>query len=222
MGLLDRGLSKLTLEAYQGDNREKKMGSLTAMYNPESVNLDYSATFNSTGGVNQHHEVSWYRSVNPPTLSLDLILDEQGPQQGGSVDAQLSNLRALCFTVNEKGDAPYLRITWGSMSWHGHGYFSGRLLNLTIAYTLFDRNARPLRATAKLVIRAQTSDEMEKIKALRPPAKQALRVPDKTSLPQMLAQATIAAGSSAYLATAYANDVDNLSGLTAGQTLLIE
>ncbi|HCF3047450.1 hypothetical protein U6010_11095 [Pseudomonas aeruginosa] len=220
MGLLERGLAKLTLEAYQGDNREKKIGSLVAMYNPESVNLDYVATYETASGVNQHHEVSWYRQVQPPMLSLDLILDARGPQGGQPVDQQLSNLRALCFTVGDKGEAPYLRVTWGSMSWHGHGYFAGRLQTLSIAYTLFDRDAKPLRATATLTLRAQTSDEMEKFKVLRGPSKQALRMPDKTSLPQLLAQATTLAGSAAYLTTAYANDADNLSGWVAGQTLI--
>lgn len=220
MGLLERGLAKLTLEAYQGDNQVKKIGSLTAMYNPESVNLDYEATYQTAAGVNQHHDVSWFRQVEPPTLSLALILDARGPQGGQPVDQQLSTLRALCFTVDENGEAPYLRVSWGSMSWHGHGFFSGRLTQLSIAYTLFDRNAKPLRATATLTLKGQTSDEMAKLSAMRAPGKQMLRMPDKTSLPQLLAQSTMVVGSVGYLATAYANDADNLSGWTPGQMLI--
>ncbi|BEM90360.1 hypothetical protein SME46J_48300 (plasmid) [Serratia marcescens] len=220
MGLLERGLAKLTLEAYQGDNQVKKIGSLTAMYNPESVNLDYGATYQTAAGVNQHHDVSWFRQVDPPTLSLALILDARGPQGGQPVDQQLSTLRALCFTVDENGEAPYLRVSWGSMSWHGHGFFSGRLTQLSIAYTLFDRNAKPLRATATLTLKGQTSDEMAKLSAMRAPGKQMLRMPDKTSLPQLLAQSTMVVGSVGYLATAYANDADNLSGWRPGQMLI--
>lgn len=220
MGLLERGLAKLTLEAYQGDNQVKKIGSLTVMYNPESINLDYGATYQTAAGVNQHHDVSWFRQVAPPTLSLALILDARGPQGGQPVDQQLSTLRALCFTVDENGEAPYLRVSWGSMSWHGHGFFSGRLTQLSIAYTLFDRNAKPLRATATLTLKGQTSDEMAKLSAMRAPGKQMLRMPDKTSLPQLLAQSTMVVGSVGYLATAYANDADNLSGWTPGQMLI--
>ncbi len=220
MGLLERGLAKLTLEAYQGDNQVKKIGLLTAMYNPESINLDYGATYQTAAGVNQHHDVSWFRQVDPPTLSLALILDARGPQGGQPVDQQLSTLRALCFTVDENGEAPYLRVSWGSMSWHGHGFFSGRLTQLSIAYTLFDRNAKPLRATATLTLKGQTSDEMAKLSAMRAPGKQMLRMPDKTSLPQLLAQSTMVVGSVGYLATAYANDADNLSGWTPGQMLI--
>jgi len=220
MGLLERGLAKLTLEAYQGDNQEKKVGAFTAMYNPESVNLDYTARYETAAGMNQHHDVSWFQQVLPPTLSLMLILDARGPQRGQPVDQQLSHLRALCFTVGERGEPPYLRVSWGSMSWHGHGYFSGRLINLAIAYTLFDRDAKPLRATATLTLRAQTSDEMARLKATRAPTKQVLQMPDKTSLPQLLAQSTAASGSAAYLATAYANDADNLSGWSPGQMLI--
>ncbi|MGJ3438314.1 hypothetical protein [Serratia sp. Je.1.23.a] len=220
MGLLERGLAKLTLDAYQGDNQEKHIGTFPAMYNPESVSLDYQADYKTAAGVNQYHEVSWYQQVQPPTLSLTLVLDSRGPQGGQPVDQQLSTLRRLCFTVGDKGEPPFLRVNWGSMSWHGHGYFSGRLTHLAIAYTLFDRNAKPLRATATLELRAQTSDEMAKIQAGRAPAKKILKILDKTSLPQLLAQSAVAAGSAAYLATAYANDADNLSGFIPGQTLL--
>lgn len=217
---LDRGLAKLTLEAFQGDGRQKKVGAFTAMYNPESVTLDYTADYNTAAGVNQHHEVSWYQQVKPPTLRLKLILDARGPQRGKPVDEQLRDLRALCFSVGERGEPPYLRVNWGSMSWHGHGYFSGRLINLFITYTLFDRNAKPLRATASLVLRAQTSDEMATLKGASRGTSLGLQVQDKTSLPQLLAQSTAAVGGAAYLAVAYANDVDNLSGLLPGQMLL--
>lgn len=221
MGILDRGLAKLTLEAYQGDNKVKSLGDLKAMYNPESVHLSYAASFLPTGAVNRTIDVSWYQQVTPPELSLDLILDARGPKGGSAVDAQLSKLRALCFTVGDEGEPPFVRVTWGSMSWHGHGYFSGRVTNLSVAYTLFDRDAKPLRATASLVLRGQRSDEMNSMAADNRSTNKGLQLPDKTSLALLVAQATAAAGSVAYLATAYANDADNLSGMQAGMPVII-
>ncbi|MBH2988200.1 MULTISPECIES: hypothetical protein [Serratia] len=221
MGLLERGLAKLTLEAYQDSSTQKKIGALTAMYNPESVNLDYAAKYETVAAINQRYGVSWYKQVLPPTLSLTLILDAQGPQGKLPVEQQLNNLRTLCFAVGERGEPSYLRVSWGSMNWHGHGYFSGRLLQLAIAYTLFDRNAKPLRATATLTLKAQTSDEMAKFSTSQKSTKQLLTMLDQTSLPQLLAQASVAAGSATYLTVAWENGADNLSGWAAGQKLLV-
>lgn len=220
MGLLERGLAKLTLHAYQGSDQVTLIKSLSAMYNPESVSLDYTAAYSTVSGINQKEDVSWYSHVSPPTLSLSLILDARGPQGGQPVDQQLKDLRALCFTVGPKGEPPYLRVNWGSMSWHGHGYFWGRLKQLAIVYTLFDRNAKPLRATATLTLQGQSSDLMPTFNHSHKQAKQMLQMQDKTSLPQVLAQSTVAAGCASYLTVAYANGADNLSGWTPGQMLV--
>ncbi|KVN20656.1 MULTISPECIES: hypothetical protein [unclassified Burkholderia] len=215
MGLLERGLAKLKLEAYTSEGQVSKLGSIKAMYNPESVYLDYEAKYGDAAGVNQHEEVSWYQRVAVPTLTLDLILDARGPRGGSPVDEQLSDLRAMCFTVGSKAEAPYLRVTWGKMSWHGHGYFDARAVSLSVAYTLFDRNASPLRATAKLVLRAKTSDEMAKFKALKE-SPQMEEVKDKMSLPQTVPDG----GQSEYLELAAQNDLNHLSDLKPGDTLV--
>lgn len=222
MGVLERGLAKLTLEAHQTHDPERQaLGKFSAMYNPESVNLDYAADYTSVNGLAQNHDVSCYRQVQAPTLSLTLVLDARGPQGGKPVEDQLSALRALCFKVGNTGEPPYLKVTWGCMSWHGQGHFLGRPLNLSIAYTLFDRNARPLRATATLTLIAQTSDVMAQIRAPGKSLEQVLMLmQDKTSLPQLLAQSTLVAGSGSYLKVAYANNADHLSGWAPGQMLI--
>ncbi|RQR10389.1 hypothetical protein DF026_35570 [Burkholderia stagnalis] len=212
----------MTLEAYQGDNGQKKIGSLTAMYNPQTIALDYRASYQTSSGLNQHHDVSWYRQVEPPTLSLDLILDARGPKGGAPVDVQLSNLRALCFTVSPKGEAPFLRVTWGKMSWHGHGFFAGRLQTLAIRYTLFDRNATPLQASASLELRGETSDDMAKLKAGQPVTRQLVSGDDKTSLPSLLEQSGGASSQSEYLSMGGTNRLDNLSELKPGRPLVIK
>ncbi|MCG1047900.1 hypothetical protein KQH58_10970 [Mycetohabitans sp. B6] len=222
MGLLERGLTKLTLEAYQGANGQKKIGTLTAMYNPQTISLDYAASYQTSSGINQHHDVSWYRQVEPPTLSLELILDARGPSGGKPVDAQLSQLRALCFTVGPKGEAPFLHVTWGKMSWHGHGFFAGRLQQLSVSYTLFDRNAAPLRASATLTFKGETSDDMAKLRAGQPVSRQLVSADAKTPLPNLLEQSGGAAGKADYLAVARTNGLSNLSELKPGRWLAIK
>ncbi|KWI28415.1 hypothetical protein [Burkholderia stagnalis] len=222
MGLLERGLAKLTLTAYQGDNGQKKIGSITAMYNPESISLDYQAVYENMNALNQHHDVSAYRQVDPPMLNLELILDSRGPRGGQPVDTQLSNLRSLCLTVGPKGEAPFLRVTWGKMSWHGHGFFAGRLEQLSVRYTLFDRNAAPLAARATLALRGESSDDMAKLKAGQPVSRQLVSGDDKTALPNALDRSNGASSKQDYLNVAKSNGLSNLSDLKAGKLLAIE
>ncbi|PNK88342.1 hypothetical protein CEQ31_025400 [Serratia odorifera] len=71
-----------------------------------------------------------------------------------------------------------------------------------------------------MTLKALVSDATASLKATQAPTKQVLQLPDKTSLPQLLALAPVATGAAGYLATAYANDMDNLSGLMPGQRLI--
>lgn len=218
MGLWERGLAKLMLAPYPGTSTDEKF---TAMYNPESIHLDYVATATTPlSGLNQDFTQSPYSEIEPPTLSLELILDARGPKGGVSVNDQVKKLRHLCFAMGPMGKFPRVQVLWGEMRWHGYDHFRGYVQNLAIVYTLFDRSGKPLRATVTLTLKALVSDATASLKATQAPTKQVLQLPDKTSLPQLLALAPVAAGAAGYLATAYANDMDNLSGLMPGQMLI--
>ncbi|MGP3159459.1 CIS tube protein [Serratia marcescens] len=218
MGLRERGLAKLMLAPYPGTSTDEKF---IAMYNPESIHLDYVATATTPlAGLNQDFTQSPYSEIEPPTLSLELILDARGPKSGGAVNDQVKKLRHLCFAMGPMDTFPRVQVLWGEMRWHGYDHFRGYVQNLAIIYTLFDRSGKPLRATVTLTLKALVSDAMASLKATQKPMKQVLQLPDKTSLPQLLAVAPVAAGATGYLATAYANDMDNLSGLMPGQMLI--
>ncbi|EOG2476914.1 TPA: hypothetical protein SMF39_004400 [Serratia marcescens] len=218
MGLRERGLAKLMLAPYPGTSTDEKF---IAMYNPESIHLDYVATATTPlAGLNQDFTQSPYSEIEPPTLSLELILDARGPKSGVSVNDQVKKLRHLCFAMGPMGKFPRVQVLWGEMRWHGYDHFRGYVQNLAIVYTLFDRSGKPLRATVTLTLKALVSDATASLKATQSPTKQVLQLPDKTSLPQLLALAPVAAGAAGYLATAYANDMDNLSGLMPGQMLI--
>jgi hypothetical protein len=108
------------------------------------------------------------------------------------------------------------------MNWHGHGFFAGRPQQLSVNYTLFDRNAAPLRASATLTLKGETSDDIAKLRAGQPASHQLVSLDGKTPLPNLLEQLNGAASQQNYLAVARANGLSNLSGLTPGQLLAIE
>lgn len=223
MALLDRSLAKLTLEAFKDRNGKVKIGSLVAMYNPESVKFDYTAMYRDVASLNQHNQVSEYDQVVPPGLTLTLEFDGRGPGEKRPVDEQLTQLRKLCFTVGEKGEPPYLRVSWGKLSWHGHGFFGGRCKSLGMSYTLFDRDAKPLRASAVLTLVGMNSDDMESMRKGAPVKQTIVKASAKDTLPLLAATAGAAVAVAAidYLKVAQANDLDNLRNLKPGQPLVV-
>lgn len=222
MAILERALSKLTLEAFQDRERRKSIGSITAMYNPTSVELSYTADYDPYSFLNTHWQSNRYQQVRPGELSLELVLDARLPGNRQSVDGQLSKLRALCFDIDGKtGEPNFLRIRWGRMNWHGHGYFAGRVTSLAVSYTLFDRDATPQRATAQLTLSADESLLIQQSQnGVRNQAM--LKAPARDPLPLMAAtaSASLAVGQVDYLSLAYDNDLDHFSSIQPGRTLV--
>ncbi|VDZ51059.1 Uncharacterised protein [Serratia odorifera] len=104
MGLRERGLAKLMLAPYPGTSTDEKF---TAMYNPESIHLDYVATATTPlAGLNQDFTQSPYSEIEPPTLSLELILDARGPKGGVSVNDQVKKLRHPVLCHGADGQVP--------------------------------------------------------------------------------------------------------------------
>ncbi|PNK88341.1 hypothetical protein CEQ31_000760 [Serratia odorifera] len=117
MGLRERGLAKLMLAPYPGTSTDEKF---TAMYNPESIHLDYVATATTPlAGLNQDFTQSPYSEIEPPTLSLELILDARGPKGGVSVNDQVKKLRHLCFAMGPMGKFPRVQVLWGKCAGMG-------------------------------------------------------------------------------------------------------
>ncbi|MDH0342423.1 hypothetical protein [Chromobacterium haemolyticum] len=223
MGLLERGLAKLKLEAFDKSSGGKSEGVFEAMYNPASVQFDYAANYQESAALNKNEQHALFSKVSPPTLRLDLVLDGRAPGRRGSVDDQLKALRNLCFAVGQKGEPPYLRITWGNMSWHGQGFFKGRCQRLGVSYTLFDRSAKPLRAMASLSLLGESTDGGSAFEAKASgKLKSVAKVVSGYALPLVGAATSFGVGlGTNYLTAAVDNDLDNLRDIQPGQSLVL-
>jgi hypothetical protein len=225
MKLMERALSKLAINAYLDREMKKPAGGIEAMYNPSSIDLSYEIDYIQNEAINEPDVTSEFSAARPGTLSLELIFDANLPGNKKSVDEQLTRLRAICCSIDEATKEPrFLQVKWGKMRWNGNGYFGGRMTSLAVRYTLFDRDASPLRAVATLTLKADESLVLQKsIRGGSAPKTVVVRAPSKGPLP--LIAATVGAGVGAigldYLALAASNGLDNLNDFAPGKRLLV-
>ncbi|MBA3843350.1 MAG: hypothetical protein H0X39_12205 [Actinobacteria bacterium] len=219
-------LSKLTIKAYPSRESQTATRQIEAMYNPASIQLSYRAELTPQEYLNSLQVSNQYQRIYPGALRLDLVFDATLPEnRDKSIDAQLDELRAMCSSVDAKsGETRFLRVYWGKMSWNGRGYFAGRLADLDVRYTMFDRAGRPLRATTSLNIIADESAEIQKAQTgLSAPEHRIVTAGALDTLPLIAAQVgNLKPGISAdYLDIAYANDLNNLRSIVPGTRLLV-
>lgn len=221
MSLLERGLAKLTISAWKDREGKIPLGSMSAMYNPETIQLDYQTRYRTDATVNNAAQSNHYTLSEPVRLNLTLLFDSQMPGNNIPVESQLAQLKTFCAVYAATDSPCFLRITWGKMRWENKGWFAGRASNLTVDYTLFDRDATPLRATARLTVVADESFVIQQAeKSQKAPDSVLVNVPDMTSLSQLaLGAGTLLASDTDYLSLAWENDMDHLDDYTPGDYL---
>lgn len=218
MSLLERGLAKLTIHAWKDREGKIPAGSMSVMYNPESIQLEYETRYRTDDTINKAAQSNRYMLSEPVNLNLNLLFDSQMPGNTTPVETQLATLKSLC-AVNAATESPcFLRITWGKMRWESKGWFAGRASGLAVDYTLFDRDATPLRATVRLSLVADESFVIQQTEKSQKALTSALiDVPDLATLPQLaLSAATTLTDSVDYLSLAWDNDLDNLDDFQPG------
>ncbi|MFI8415495.1 hypothetical protein ACQKDS_03405 [Serratia sp. NPDC078593] len=221
MSLLERGLAKLTIKAWKDREGKIPAGGMSVMYNPESIQLDYQTRFKTEDTINKVSQSNRYIISEPVGLNLSLLFDSQMPGNTTPVETQLAMLKTLC-AVDSATESPYfLRITWGKMRWENKGWFAGRASDLSVSYTLFDRDATPLRATARLSLVADESFIIQQsFKDKNAPSRALVSVTDMASLPLLaIGAAGTLVSSVDYLSLAWDNDMDNLDDFQAGDSL---
>ncbi|OKB66600.1 hypothetical protein BHU62_12085 [Serratia marcescens] len=221
MSLLQRGLSRLTLNAWKDREGKIPAGGMTALYNPENIQLDYQTRFDTEDTINTASQSNRYVISEPVGLNLTLLFDSQMPGNTTPIETQLAMLKSICAVDAATGSPYFLRITWGKMRWDNKGWFAGRARDLSVTYTLFDRDATPLRATVRLSLVADESLVIQhSLKALSAPNRVLVSVPDQASLPQLANSAGgTLSGSVDPLSLARDNDLDNLDDFQAGDML---
>jgi len=146
-------LEKLRIYKWSKDAKVLGISSewFEAMFNPETYSLDYELEYSEGQGMNTSGGDPVYNLTRPRRLALDLIIDGTGAAQFGyqtwfgfkphDITSDLENFLDLAARYNGEIHQPNpLRIEWGEL------VFDCYLKNVTIKYTLFNRNGKPLRA----------------------------------------------------------------------------
>ncbi|WP_211445238.1 CIS tube protein [Collimonas humicola] len=237
MSLFESSLSKLTIESYKDEKMTKAqyLGRFEAMYNPAALDLSYSVQYSETAWINDTEITSGFNRVIPGDLNLELILDATMPGNSAPIDKQLAKLRQLTtpltlnssVVANNAADAegtPYLKVLWGNMQWYDDKYFAGRLASLAVSYTLFDRDGTPLRATARIALKATSNRNSTGVPTAGreiPGTTITLPSASNLALAAMLAASAVlgAAGAIDYLTLAFDNALDCLDDFEPGDVL---
>jgi len=154
MSLFDKTLEKLTIIAYANQKLpHTAVGSVTATYNPESINFSYNAEYESVLPLDQSKSIPVFRHLNNGELNLSLQFDSMSAGKKVSVSQQIIALNKLCTSVSgPTAETNYLEVKWGKLSWNEMEMFLWRMQTMTSNYTLFDRDGTPMRANVDLVL----------------------------------------------------------------------
>lgn len=221
-------LEKLKITAYSDVSRSKKdeIDSFEAMFNPESYKQKYEIQYSSSVGVNGDSGNVKYAFSKAPDLNLTLILDGT---QGSAMDVlgligrgntpltvgdRVKKFIQLAYDKDGELHQPrYLKVSWGDLD------YSCRLRTLDIAYTRFDRNAKPLRAELAVVFIADSNvNEMQKTPLSSPDLSHTRIVRSGDTLPDLCRQ--IYGSPTYYLRVAQANRLDSFRRLPAGLEII--
>ncbi|SCE46363.1 LysM domain-containing protein, partial [Streptomyces sp. Termitarium-T10T-6] len=139
-----------------------------------------------------------------------------------SVEKAVEQLMTACVPTpsslaRKTPASPWVRFDWGTSKTTS---FDGVLSNLSVSYTLFDVDGKPLRATCSLSIEEASVDPAgQNPTSGSKEARRTHRVVAGDSLP-LLAWREYG-DATAWRTIAYANDIDDPMRLTPGQELLV-
>ncbi len=158
-----RARAQLTIMEPPSDVGAKPGGTLarlTLQFNPATLSLrkstEWRRTPSRTAGESALPE---FVGSGPRALSLDVFLDATATHDN-SVEKAVEQLMTACVPTpsslgRKKPSSPWVRFDWGTSRTTS---FDGVLSSLSVSYTLFDVDGKPLRATCSLSIEEASVD----------------------------------------------------------------
>jgi nucleoid-associated protein YgaU len=157
----------------------------------------------------------------PRTLSVEVFLDATA-KHDNSVESRVEQLLVACVPTKQslakkKPASPWVRFEWGTAKTTS---FDGVLSNLSVDYSLFDVDGKPLRARCSLSIEEAGVDTPgQNPTSGSRDARRTHRVVAGDSLPQLAWREY--GDATAWRLIAEANDIDDPMLLTPGTELLV-
>ncbi|MFB8029841.1 LysM peptidoglycan-binding domain-containing protein [Streptomyces sp. NPDC056465] len=133
---------------------------LNLQFNPSTLELGKSTEWRRTPSrMAGQSSLPEFVGSGPRTLSLEVFLDATATHDD-SVELAVEKLMKGCVPTpaslgRKKPASPWVRFEWGTARTTS---FDGVLSSLSVSYTLFDVDGRPLRATCALSIEEASVD----------------------------------------------------------------
>lgn len=217
-------LEMLKVVAYKARARGPgdKIDTFEAMFNPETITQKYEIKYAKPQAIGSSGTTQTFTKTAPPELNLHLVLDGSGTTEMGllqlfpapTVPERVKQFLDLAFAMNGDLHEPnYLVVQWGDI------HFNCRLASADVAYTNFDRDGKPIRATLEIkLISDETADDLQKTERKSSPDVSHSRVVVAGDTLPLLAKEIY--GSSAWhVWVARANGLDDIRHLMPGRRL---
>ncbi len=213
-------LEKMQIIAYSDPSLsdDSKIGSYTAMMNPESYTLDYKIEYNEEQGQGTSSTQQRYKLTKPEEMSFEFLFDNTGiidEKPRSDIHEELTTFRDLLVKYEGEIHEPkHFKLVWGTI------LFKGRLTSLNIAMKLFKPDGTPIRAVAKATFKGSVEENLRV-------AKEDAKSPDLTHIRMINAGDTlpmmcyrIYGDSRYYLDVAKVNGLSQFRKLEPGMELL--
>ncbi|MFF8499068.1 LysM peptidoglycan-binding domain-containing protein [Streptomyces anulatus] len=198
------------------------LARLTLQFNPAKLSLSKSTEWRRTPSrMAGQSALPEFVGSGPRALSLEVFLDATATHDN-SVEKAVEQLMTACVPTpkslaRKTPASPWVRFDWGTSKTTS---FDGVLSNLSVSYTLFDVDGKPLRATCSLSIEEASVDPAgQNPTSGSKDARRTHRVVAGDSLP-LLAWREYG-DATAWRTIAHANDIDDPMQLTPGRELLV-
>lgn len=199
-----------------------KLAQLTLQFNPNKLSLSKSTEWRRTPSrMAGQSALPEFVGSGPRSLSLEVFLDATATHDN-SVEKAVEQLMIACVPTptslaRKTPASPWVRFDWGTSRTTS---FDGVLSNLSVSYTLFDVDGKPLRATCSLSIEEASVDPAgQNPTSGSKEARRTHRVVAGDSLP-LLAWREYG-DATAWRTIADANNIDNPMQLIPGSELLV-
>jgi hypothetical protein len=221
-GLVKARLVIMEPPAKSGAKPGARLATVKFQFNPNKLALSKSVEWRrKPARMAGQASLPEFVGSGPRSLSLDVFLDATA-EHDNSVEERVEKLMIACVPTKaslrkKKPASPWVRFEWGTAK---SVSFDGVLSSLSVDYSLFDVDGKPLRATCSLAIEeAGTGTPGQNPTSGSREARRTHRVVAGDSLPQLAWREY--GDATAWRVIAEANDIDDPMVLVPGMELLV-
>lgn len=153
---------KAVIEVLEGEMEPKE---IEAMFNPESYQLSYSASYSEKKILGLDGPISQYVSGESETLDMTLYFDTyipHGPDKsegGDSVAKKVEPLTQLLYIDGSLHRPPAVKFKWGTIQ------FKGIVTSAKVSFTMFLSDGTPVRAKVDITFKSLLDVDTQKRKS---------------------------------------------------------